>query len=606
MSAAPSPPRQTECEKHSLPSQHSPKSILTAATRFRWVVCQIDAIQRLKPLSTIIKPALANLPKTLDETYERAFLRVPADQRLFVQHVLHWMGTHRLVQQTIPNVERVVTCDFSRVDIPCGVDIPLEVLFQAVERSLEADGSAEAAALTDYAFDEELLRELCGCLVTVAPYAIRCFGRVVAEMPVVSFAHYTVLEFLESRRIRDGPAKSFALDRGRVVVDHANVLLAGAAASADRWGDEMPVKPGEEFYADFDRYCAHSALLLLHYQAGVLGAAAAPSWLPAVLRLMETPALDFGSYFWYTPEVLFNLEDPISPAIRAFRRTHAVEFRSPPAEGHLEMLVRLLSLDESGFLAETYLTSLGRGDDDLSAQVDVDLHPGAFCDQGGIVHFRGSVLELYAHVPPVSWVQQGRMQGLHRLITRTAGHFDPSKLLLFAIACHQHTDRGPGHECWGCIVLTQLLCLGAKTTAPGYALGALQIATALRDVEGVKLLLDAGVDPDEVGDPRGVLGTTPETGPLLASLAPLRGMSPLRMVAQWWTVTTKIAGLGDPYFGWRNLEFPETLEALLREYGAREDPVVSLQLDEAAVTAGLEVVSLSGGGGGAVVQVGGC
>ncbi len=515
------------------------------------------------------------------------------------------MGTHRVVQQSIPNLDRLVTCDFSRVDIPSGADIPLEVLFQAVERSLEADGSDDALALTDYAFDEELLRELCGCLVTITPYAIRSFGRVIAEMPVVSFAHYTVLEFLESRRIRDGPAKAFALDRERVIVDHANVLLLGAAGSADRWASGMPVKPGEEFYSDFDRYCVHSALLLLHYQAAVLGAAAASEWLPAVLRLMETPAPEFGSYFWYTPDVLLNLEDPVSPAIQAFRRTHALKFRSPPAEPHLEMLVRLLRLDESGVLAEAYLTSLGRGDDDFLAQVEVDMHPGAFNDQGEIVHFRGSVLELYAHMPAVGWVQQGHMQGLYKLITRTAGRFDPSKLLLFAIACHQHTDRGPGHECWGCLVLTQLLCLGAKTTMPGCSMGALQIATALRDPAGVKLLLDAGVDPSEVGGPGGEIGA-PEMGPLLESFGSLRGRTPLRIVSEW-KATAEMSELGEPYFKMRNLEFPETLVALLREYGARDEQVVSLELSEVSVTTALETVSLSGGGGGGtVVQLGGC
>ncbi|KAK3905757.1 hypothetical protein C8A05DRAFT_41334 [Staphylotrichum tortipilum] len=560
---------------------------------FRWVVCQIDAIQRLRPVNSIVKAALANLPKTLDETYERVFSRVPDEHRFFVQHVLHWMGTHRLIQQAIPNLERVMTCDFSRIDIPCGADIPLEVLFQAVERSLEAEGSSESASLSDYALDEELLRELCGCMVTVKPYEIRCFGRVVAEMPVVSFAHYTVLEFLESRRIRDGPAKAFALNREHVIVDHANVLLRGAAASADRWGSEMPLKPGEDFYADFDRYSAHSSLLLLHYQAGVLSSSAASSWLPAVLRLMEIPAPDFGSYFWYTPEVLINLEDPVSPAIQAFRRTHALKFRSPPVEAHLDMLVRLLRLDESGFLAQTYLASLGRGDDNLSSSVDIDIHPSAFNNQGGVVRFRGSVLELYAHVPPVSWVQQGHMRGLYKLIARAAGHFDPSKLLLFAIGCHQHTDRGPGQECWGCLVLTHLLCLGAKSKVPGYSLGALQMATALQDIAGVKLLLDAGVDPNEVGDPCGDIGT-PEQGPLFESLGSLQGRTPLRI-------------LGDPYFRLRNLAFPETIAALLLEYGATSEPAVALELhSEVSITTGLEMVSLSGSGGDAGAQVGGC
>lgn len=40
--------------------------------RFRWIVCQIDDLQRLKPDINVVTTALANLPRTLDETYERS------------------------------------------------------------------------------------------------------------------------------------------------------------------------------------------------------------------------------------------------------------------------------------------------------------------------------------------------------------------------------------------------------------------------------------------------------------------------------------------------------------------------------------------------------
>jgi hypothetical protein len=33
------------------------------------VVCQIDVLRRIKPDSDIVKKTLANLPRTLDETY---------------------------------------------------------------------------------------------------------------------------------------------------------------------------------------------------------------------------------------------------------------------------------------------------------------------------------------------------------------------------------------------------------------------------------------------------------------------------------------------------------------------------------------------------------
>src|SRR2546421_4496669 len=69
-------------------------SIPTTSThnRFRWAVCQIDALQRLKCERHIVKNALENLPRTLDETYDRIFLRIPEEERLFVYHALQWIS----------------------------------------------------------------------------------------------------------------------------------------------------------------------------------------------------------------------------------------------------------------------------------------------------------------------------------------------------------------------------------------------------------------------------------------------------------------------------------------------------------------------------------
>jgi hypothetical protein len=45
------------------------KNILTS-WRFRWAVCQLDTLRACKKVSAVRK-ALAQLPKTLDETYAR-------------------------------------------------------------------------------------------------------------------------------------------------------------------------------------------------------------------------------------------------------------------------------------------------------------------------------------------------------------------------------------------------------------------------------------------------------------------------------------------------------------------------------------------------------
>ena len=57
---------------------------------FRWAVCQLDIFRRLKTTDRIRK-AISSLPKTLDETYERIFSYIHADDRALVRHVLWWI-----------------------------------------------------------------------------------------------------------------------------------------------------------------------------------------------------------------------------------------------------------------------------------------------------------------------------------------------------------------------------------------------------------------------------------------------------------------------------------------------------------------------------------
>jgi hypothetical protein len=551
------------------------------------VVCQLDALQRLKPQGNIIKAALANLPKSLDETYERVFQRIPEDAHVLVQHVLRWISSHRLIHQATHAVPHLSSCDFSPIDVPYAINIPCAVLSRAAEQSMQAakdDSSDSMFPDGYYDLDEELLRELCGCLITVTTYPIRCRGQVVGWMPLVSFAHYTVLEFLESRRIRSGPAAAFALDRESVFAEHARLLLLRATESVDRWDLEMPETPGPDFYSDFDRYCAQSSAMLLHWHADTLASLGTTAWMTPAIQLLGAHPASLGSHFWYPRESLIGLENTISPAIAAFRQIYRLRFLSPPPEPHFEPLVRMLQLDERGHLARALLTSLARTSADLACQVELEFQPGAFfwtadetSGQGWskartseVLRFRGSVLELYAQLPSSTWAQPH--QGLYNILEFAAGRFDPSTLMLLGIATHWHdvkSDGLPGFQCWGCLLLRRLLNLGARSTVNGYAVGSLQIATALGDLAAVRILLENGVDPDDIGDLDGDIGT-PDRAPMLKAFNQFRGQSPLNIARQpcrVWADTENVwfrelvSGEGCK---------PEELEHLLVQYGARD------------------------------------
>lgn len=119
--------------------------------RFRWVVCQIDALQRLKPDINVVTTALANLPRTLDETYERIFRQIPEEAQDTVRYTFMWIRRHQL-QHTFTGTQE-------QSNIPCSV------LLCVIQESLGLNGLNDSLA---YAVDEELIRKFCGCLITIS------------------------------------------------------------------------------------------------------------------------------------------------------------------------------------------------------------------------------------------------------------------------------------------------------------------------------------------------------------------------------------------------------------------------------------------------------
>jgi hypothetical protein len=70
-----------------LPNDDGYRCRLIGGRRFRWVFCQLDFLRRCLPAR--IERALAELPKTLDDTYERTLLEISE---------ANWEFAHRLLQ----------------------------------------------------------------------------------------------------------------------------------------------------------------------------------------------------------------------------------------------------------------------------------------------------------------------------------------------------------------------------------------------------------------------------------------------------------------------------------------------------------------------------
>lgn len=59
--------------------------------RFRWVVCQLDALRKCRTPAALEK-ALIRLPKTLYETYDRILAAIDEDDRRDALSLLQWLA----------------------------------------------------------------------------------------------------------------------------------------------------------------------------------------------------------------------------------------------------------------------------------------------------------------------------------------------------------------------------------------------------------------------------------------------------------------------------------------------------------------------------------
>src|SRR5882724_7924898 len=120
--------------------------------RFRWAFCQLDILKRLHTIPEI-RLALTQLPKTLDETYERILCNIPSENQKMVHRTLNL--------------------------IACGYEFTLEQLSELLAVNIENPSFDRQ----NKPFDIHAPVEACTCLVTYN-----------MDTGILNLAHYTVKE----------------------------------------------------------------------------------------------------------------------------------------------------------------------------------------------------------------------------------------------------------------------------------------------------------------------------------------------------------------------------------------------------------------------------
>lgn len=453
--------------------RHSAHGCSLPASRFRWAVCQLDILKRLRPDVSTIRAALSNLPRTLDETYERIFLTIPEDDWLSVQHVFHWLIYHN--------------------DL-FGTNIPLSTLLQAVQQSTVDVVSQDADQLHDF----EGLRERCGCLIKVEQEEKRTGhnNKIVHQRSTVSFAHYTVKEYLQSPRISQNKVGFFALAQERIQNQFTGIAFRQALAIPPDKLPEYEELIDYDFIhglldADFKLYCVVSSVLQLTIWPEAISS---NSTLMELSEAIVNPDI---------PDPIVNLlhmaegEDYI-PRTTDLKLADFQFWSIIWWQADTDSAAFLAFLLISGFSGSLHLAlAFARKHSMLTIltqQLNITKEVWQVVEYGEYdsYDFVGSIPEIVAQ-----WAsrQPDAFTFILDLISEHGvTHFDPSTLLLLYIGCHQH------HQCNEPCSLKRLLRLGASANGPeGAFVAPLQIAVVCWDVQGVEILLNAGADPNALG-----------------------------------------------------------------------------------------------------------
>ena len=167
--------------------------MLTWLDRFRWVFCQLDALQHCFPQN--LRQFLDELPETLDETYERILKGIKKTQRDDARRLLHCLAA-AVRPLLVEELAEILAFDF-HTSTSGGLPILKE----------------------DWRWDnqEEAILSTCPSLITIV---------LSNHSWIVQFSHFSVKEYLTSPRLAQSPHEDvsrFHIDR-----DPAHTIMAQA------------------------------------------------------------------------------------------------------------------------------------------------------------------------------------------------------------------------------------------------------------------------------------------------------------------------------------------------------------------------------------------
>ncbi|KAI0454305.1 hypothetical protein F5B21DRAFT_504410 [Xylaria acuta] len=439
---------------------------------FRWVECQLTALDSCAKSKRQLDTLLASLPRSLDKTYERMLLNISGE--------------------SVEDAKRILTlvcCAKSPLTIPEIIDgIAVEL---GDRPRLNVDGRLE---------DEDDIHRICPGLIEICNQP--------GNVSVVRIAHFSVQEYLESDRIRQHTVATFAVNRPEAHAEIACLCLTyllepGLTISTSEYPLALyAAKRWYDHYRDGDQNLHHVRDQASRLFRGTSGefenwvqiwdvdrrdGQKAPGQVPSPIYYSSLLGLDSVVSELLTqvpPTGLFH--EQISKLVNAQGGTCGYALQAASLGGH-EKIVQLLlekgaEVNAQGGCYDSALQAASLGGHEKTVQLL--LEEGANVNTEG-VHFenalqsagdREEIIQLFAD-KSANIHAQGGCQSDYALQVASAGGHEKIVLLLL--------ERGAD----------------INATSEGYGT-ALQAASARGKNNIVQLLLQKGADIDAEGGHR--------------------------------------------------------------------------------------------------------
>lgn len=463
---------------------------------FRWAVCQLDILRRLKHQKKA-REAIGNLPRTLDETYERIFSCIDPEDIEIVRHCLWWTMFHNSVWDS-------------------NVPLPAQVLIDTYYLTADDELADDNPLIPDI----EILKESCGCLLSFTG------GGDNFDDGVVSLAHYTVREYLQSSRALTGQSSLFArpgtgsaLYEVEAAAVFKQLLKLEAEVDLEDMENYLEGIGEHPVFDDFGLMIAANTSVyrfFTGFQIAWVGKIAVESSL--IFDFLD-PQKPHFAHLANAAHKLYMHGCYESEAISKFTYLRLTPSDDPAGLGILANLLWIHRLDLAAkLLQRPGAARIWQGR--LSGEVFSEI----WNDSGRSFNYTpppGNIVELFAFALTAG---EESPDSLNFLLDHAQGHFNPTSVLIHYIGIHYH---GYNETCAGDCPLRRLLGLGADPNARGYPCTPLQIAAIGRDLHGIQTLLQEGADRGATGS---IEADDWEAGSALAIFSGLRGIEPLEIV----------------------------------------------------------------------------